>query len=244
MNNIISVFKREVAAYFLNPLAYVFIFVFVVLSMVFAFIIGGLLEQREAALTSSFFEFHPWIFMILAPAVGMRLWSEEHRLGTTELLLTLPISPWQAIVGKYLAACVVLLAALASTWTIVVEVGLLGDPEWGLIFSGYIGSFLIACTMLAITMAVSAFTRSQVACLVLSVTICFFVTLIGFWMFLDFIDGSVLSPLAGFFGSLSVMGQVRSLNNGLFEPSTLIYFISVIAFCLFTTAVAIRTKRS
>ena len=244
MSNIISVFKREVAAYFLNPLAYVFIFVFVVLSMVFAFIIGGLLEQREASLTSSFFEFHPWIFMILAPAVGMRLWSEEHRLGTTELLLTLPISPWQAIVGKYLAACVVLLVALAATWTIVVEVGLLGDPEWGLIFSGYIGSFFIACAMLAITMAVSAFTRSQVACLVLSVTICFFVTLIGFWMFLDFVDGSFLSPLAGFFSSLSVMGQVRSLNNGLFEPGTLVYFISVIAFCLFTTSVAIRTKRS
>ena len=127
---------------------------------------------------------------------------------------------------------------------IVWTVGDLGTPEWGLIFSGYVGSFLVGCTMLAITMAVSAFTRSQVACLVLSVTICFFVTLIGFWMFLDFFDGSFLSPLSGFFAALSVMTQVRSLNNGLFEPNTLIYFTTVIAFCLFTTSVAIRVKRS
>jgi ABC-2 type transport system permease protein len=244
MRNICSVFKREVAAYFQNPLAYVFIFVFVFLAMVFAFLLGYILERREAALADSFFIYHPWIFMILAPAVGMRLWSEEHRLGTTELLLTMPVRPWHAIVGKYLAACLVIFVSLAATWSISVEVGNLGSPEWGLIFSGYIGSFLIGCTMLAITMAVSAFTRSQVGCLIISVLVCFLINLIGFPMFLDFVDSSFLSSLSGFFSSLGVMEQVRSLNSGLLEPNTFVYFATVIAFCLFTTSVAIRVKRS
>ncbi|CAN5329710.1 ABC transporter permease subunit [soil metagenome] len=242
--NINAIFKREVGGYFNSPLAYVFIIIFVFLSMAFAFVVGNFIENQEASLTYSFFQWHPWIFMILAPAVGMRLWSEENRLGTAELLLTMPISPWQAIVGKYLAACLVLLLSLVLTFPIVVTVGYLGDPDYGVIWSGYLGSFLVACSALAVTSVVSAFTRSQVVCLIVAVCVCLLLILSGFPPIVTFLRDVGGGWLAGLFQGASFLYHANDPNRGLFRFENLVYFLTVIGFCLFTTAVVIRTRRS
>lgn len=244
--NIFTVFKREVGGYFSSPLAYVFIIIFVFLAMGFAFVIGNpdLIESQEASLTWSFFQWHPWIFMILAPAVGMRLWSEENRLGTAELLLTMPISPWQAILGKYLAAVLVLATSLVLTFPIVITVNYLGDPDGGVILSGYLGSFFVASAALAVTTAVSAFTRSQVVCLIVSVVLCLVFTLSGYPKLVDMLRGMNLSWVAELFQSSSFLYHFSEPTRGLFRFEHLIYFLSVIVFCLFTTAIAVRSRRS
>ena len=252
MKNIWVVFKREVAAYFATPLAYVFVFIFVFLAMFMCFLFGGLLEGEDASLDWSFFQFHPWLFMILGPAIGMRLWSEEHRQGTIELLLTMPVSTWQAITGKFLAACVVVVAALVMTFPIVITVNLLGEPDMGKIFSGYLGSFLIGCATIAITCCVSAFTRNQVACLVISVSICFVLTVIGSPQVLEFLRNLSTSGFLDSARSLaleiadgfSLMSHGMRLFGGVFRFDSFIYFLSIIAFSLFATSVVIRSKRA
>jgi len=252
MKNIWVIFKREVAAYFATPLAYVFIFIFLFLAMSLCFIWGRFLEGEDASLDYAFFQFHPWLFMILGPAIGMRLWSEEHRQGTIELLLTMPISTWQAITGKFLAACVVVLAALAMTFPIVITVNTLGDPDTGKIWSGYLGSFFVGCSTIAITCCVSAFTRSQVTCLVVSVAICFFLTLLGSPQLLEFLRNV---STAGFLDTLrqsavevadglSLMSHANKLFSGVFRFDAFVYFLSIILFSLFATSVVIRAKRA
>ncbi|MGI8603680.1 MAG: ABC transporter permease subunit [Verrucomicrobiales bacterium] len=249
MRNIWVVFKREVCAYFATPLAYVFIFIFLFLSMSLCFIWGRFLEGEDASLDYAFFQFHPWLFMILGPAIGMRLWSEEHRQGTIELLLTMPIATWQAITGKFLAACVVVLASLALTFPIVITVNMLGEPDMGKILSGYLGSFFTGCATIAITCCVSAFTRNQVTCLVVSVAVCFFLTLLGSPPLLEFLK-NVSMP--GFFrpflidlaDGISLLTHSNKLSNGVLRLDTLIYFISIMVFSLFATSVIIRAKRA
>ncbi|HSI62846.1 MAG TPA: ABC transporter permease subunit, partial [Candidatus Saccharimonadia bacterium] len=161
--NIFAVYKRELLGYFNSPLAYIILVIFLLAVQGFTFIFGSFLRQDNASLTG-FFIWHPWIYLMLVPAVGMRLWSEEQRLGTMELLMTMPISPWQAIFAKYFAASTVWAVALALTFPIVWTVFYLGEPDPGPIISGYIASYLYALSCLAITCAVSAFTRSQVIC--------------------------------------------------------------------------------
>lgn len=252
MKNIWVVFKREIQAYFLTPLAYVFIFIFLILSMILCFVMGGLLENEDASLTFSFFQFHPWLFMILGPAIGMRLWSEENREGTIELLLTMPISAWQAIIGKYLAACVVLIAALAMTFPVIITLNILGDPDMGKIWSGYLGSFLIGAASVAITTLVSAFTRSQVICLVVSVVINFILVIIGFGPVLEFLRNI---PAGGFLEGLRLLAlQIADgfsylthgmrIFGGLLRLDSIVFFLSVIGFCLYATSVVIRSKRA
>ena len=252
MKNVWVVFKREVFAYFATPLAYVFIFIFLFLAMSLCFIWGGFLESEDASLDYAFFQFHPWLFMILGPAIGMRLWSEEHRQGTIELLLTMPLATWQAITGKFLAACVVVLAALVMTFPVVITVNLLGDPDMGKIFSGYLGSFLNGCATIAITCCVSAFTRNQVACLVVSVAICFFLTLLGSPQLLEFVRAVSLpcaiegmrQGMIDLADGISLMTHSSRLFGGVLRFDTFIYFISLIVFSLFATSVVIRTRRA
>ena len=185
--NIWAVFKREFLAYFNSPVAYVIVVIFLLASMGFAFLFGGFLRSNNASLTQSFFYWHPWIYVVLAPAVGMRLWSEEQRLGTLELLMTMPIAPWHAIVGKYFAAAVVWMLGLFLTFPIACTVYYLGTPDSGPILTGYVASYCYAIGCLAVTSAVSAFTRSQVVCFIVSVAFCFLLTLIGFPPVLDYI---------------------------------------------------------
>jgi ABC-2 type transport system permease protein len=242
MRHISIIFKRELAAYFNNPLAYVLIIIFSVLSMGLTFVIGKFLDLNDASLTN-FFLFHPWIYMIFGPAIGMRLWSEEHRMGTTELLLTMPISPWQAIVGKFLAACVVLAAALLSTIPIVVTVYILGSPDGQMIFSGYLGSFLVGAATIAITCAISALTRSQISCLLISVCICFLLVLAGFPSVADFLRPT-MPWLANLGNGISLWWHQSEMARGLVRLQSLAYLTTLIAFCLYLTSVIIRSKRA
>src|SRR3954468_17572478 len=159
--NIKTIAKREIAGYFASPVAYVFIVIFLLLCGFFTFMLGGFFERREASLVS-FFLWHPWLYLFLVPAVGMRLWSEERRLGTMELLLTMPITTWQAIVGKFLASWLFLALALLLTFPVVITVNWLGDPDNGVIFAGYIGSLMLAGGYLAVSCMTSAMTRNQV----------------------------------------------------------------------------------
>ena len=252
MKNIWVVFKREVQAYFLTPLAYVFIFIFLILAMSLCFVFGRFLEGEDASLDYAFFQFHPWLFMVLGPAIGMRLWSEENREGTIELLLTMPISTWQAIIGKFLAACVVLVAALVMTFPVVLTVNYLGDPDTGKIVSGYLGSFLVGCATIALTCLVSAFTRSQVICLIVSVVLCFFLVLIGSPQLLEFLRNI---PTTGFLDTLrlaaleiadgfSLMAHGGRLFGGVLRLDTAVFFAAFISFCLYATSVVIRSKRA
>lgn len=243
--NIRTIFKRELKSFFQSPIAYVCIVIFLMISTSLAFLFGGLIEGGEASLTGSFFTWHPWIFMIVAPAVGMRLWSEEQRQGTIELMLTMPIAPWHAIVGKYLAAGVVLFLALLLSFPVVVTINYLGDPDNGVIFCGFVGSFFLALSCLGVTSVVSAFTRNQVVCLLVSIAICLFAVLAGFppvTEFLGNLPGGM--ALANTVASFGVMTHFAEFTKGILVSRDVIFFISFIVFCLFVTAVALRLKRA
>ena len=179
MNMIKGVFRRELRSYFATPVAYVFIVIFLMLTGVFTFYLGGFYEREQADLRP-FFNFHPWLYLFLVPAVAMRLWAEERKSGTIELLMTLPVSPLQAVVGKFLAAWAFIGIALLLTFPIWITVNYLGDPDNGVILSAYTGSFLMAGGFLAIGSCISATTRNQVIAFVLTVVVCFGFLLAGF----------------------------------------------------------------
>src|SRR5687767_10831128 len=169
--NIKAIMKRELGGYFTSPIAYVFLVIFLLLTGFFTFTVGNFFERAEASLVS-FFTWHPWLYLFLVPAVGMRLWSEERRLGTLELLLTMPITPWQAIVGKFVACWLFLALALFLTFPVLITVCYLGDVDSGPILCGYVGSLLLAGAYLAISSMTSAMTRNQVVSFIVSVVIC------------------------------------------------------------------------
>ncbi len=243
MRHLLTIFKREIIAYFTTPLAYVLIFIFALFSLGLTMYFGGLIERGDASLTS-FFSFHPWIYMVFGPAIGMRLWSDEYRQGTTELLLTMPISPWQAIAGKYLAALVVLAVALLSTVGIVIQLYKLGAPDGWTIFSGYIGSFLVGAAAIAITTAISAITRNQITCLLASIAICLLLVLSGMGPIVEAATNYFGEGFGSFVSRASFLWHQMELGRGLIRLQSLIYFASVIGFCLFLTSVVIRSKRS
>src|SRR5262245_56322639 len=174
-----TIAKRELSGYFASPVAYVFIVIFLLLNGFFTFMLGGFFERGEASLTA-FFMWHPWLYLFLVPAVGMRLWSEERRSGTIELLLTMPVTPWQAIVGKFIASWIFLAIALILTFPIAWTVNYLGSPDNGVIFGSYIGSWLLAGSYLAISCMTSAMTRNQVVSFIISVVLCFLLILVGY----------------------------------------------------------------
>lgn len=243
--NIKTITKRELVSYFASPVAYVFIVIFLLLSGFFTFMLGGFFERGEASLIS-FFYWHPWLYLFLVPAVGMRLWSEERRQGTMELLLTMPITPWQAIVGKFLASWLFLGIALALTFPITMTVNYLGNPDNGVIFASYVGSFLMAGAYLAITSMTSAMTRNQVISFIISVVICFLLILVGFPPVTNFLSHvmnfgpGVVDTVASF----SFMTHFDGFQKGILDSRDLIFFFSVMLFSLFTTGVIIREHRA
>lgn len=245
--NIKAVFKREFFAYFNSPVAYVIVVIFLLATMGFAFLFGDFLRTNNASLTQSFFFWHPWIYIVIAPAVGMRLWSEEQRLGTLELLVTMPISPWQAIVGKFLAAALVWLVALALTCTIVMTVFYLGSPDPGPIISGYLASYCYALACLAVTSAASAMTRNQVVCFIVSVALCLLLTLIGYPPVVDTVLKTVPSSMEFLVKAVaysSFMDHFYDMTKGIVSARDLVYFISVVGIGLIVTDVALRSKRA
>ncbi len=242
-----AVFKREFLAYFNSPVLYVIVVIFLLAAMGFPFFFSRILDSEDVSLTERFFVWHPWIYTVLAPAVGMRLWSEEHRLGTIELLLTMPVSPWQAILGKFFAASSVWLIGLTLTFPIVWTVCYLGNPDMGPIISGYIASYLYALACLALTSAISAITRSQVVCFIVSVAFCIVIALIGDPGVTHTIVSSTPDWAEGFvrfISYFSFMDHFFELTKGIFVFRDVLYFLSVIAVTLIITNLALRAKRA
>ena len=245
LSNIKTITKRELAAYFTSPLAYIFIVIFLLLCGFFGFAVRpSLLDRGETSLAANFFFWHPWFYLFLVPAVGMRLWAEERRVGTIELLLTMPITAWQAILGKFLASWLFLAVALAMTFPIVITVNYLGNPDNGVILTSYIGSLLLAGAYLSISAMTSAMTRNQVVSFILSLVICLFLILAG-WPPVTSLLTQWASPwLVETIAAFSVMTHFDSIQKGVIDSRDVLFFLSVIVFCLFTTSVIIRAHRA
>jgi ABC-2 type transport system permease protein len=205
--------------------------------------LGGFFERREASLVS-FFLWHPWLYLFLVPAAGMRLWSEERRLGTMELLLTMPITAWQAILGKFLASWLFLGLALALTFPVVWTVNYLGNADNGVIFCGYIGSLLLAGAYLAVSCLTSAMTRNQVISFIISVVICLFLILAGWPPVTNLLVRWAPDWLVNGVAAFSVIPHFDGFQRGVLDTRDLIFFLSIIGFSLFATGVVIRNLRS
>jgi gliding motility-associated transport system permease protein len=238
-----TIARRELVSYFVSPVAYVFLVIFLLLTGFFTFTVGNFFERGEASL-AAFFVWHPWLFLVLVPAVGMRLWSEERRAGTLELLLTMPVTTWQAILGKFLASWVFLAIALALTFPVVITVNVLGDPDNGVIAAGYLGSLLLAGAYLAITCMTSAMTRNQVVAFILAVVVCLFLILCGFNPVTDLLTRWASPAFVDTVAAFSVITHFDGFQKGVIDTRDLFFFLSVIGFALFATSVIIRNHRA
>jgi ABC-2 type transport system permease protein len=243
MSAITTVFRRELRSYFVTPVAYVFIVIFLILSGAFTFYLGNFYERGQADL-QPFFTFHPWLYLFLVPAVSMRLWSEERKSGTIELLLTLPLTMWQAVVGKFLAAWAFIAIALVLTFPIWITVNYLGDPDNGVILAGYVGSLLMAGAFLAIGSCLSAATRNQVVAFILTVVLCFLLLLAGFPMVLDFFRSWAPQGIVDAIAGLSFLTHFASIGKGVLDLRDIIYFVLMIGVWLYASAVVIDLKKA
>jgi ABC-2 type transport system permease protein len=235
--------RRELEGYFTSPVAYVFLVIFLLLTGFFTFTAGAFFERGEASL-SAFFGWHPWLYLVLVPAVGMRLWAEERRAGTIELLLTMPITTWQAILGKFLASWIFLALALVLTFPVVLTVNVLGEPDNGAIAAGYVGSLMLAGAYLAITCMTSALTRNQVVAFILSVVLCLFLILAGFNPVTDLLARWTSPDVVDTVAAFSVITHFDGFQRGVLDSRDVIFFLSVIGFALFATGVIIRGHRA
>jgi len=243
MRVILTIARRELAAYFSTPLAYVFIVAFLAAAGAATFYLGGFMARRQADL-SPFFEFHPWLFLVLIPAVGMRLWAEERRSGTIELLMTLPITPWQAVLGKFLAAWAFVGLTLALTFPIWITVNYLGDPDNGVIVASYIASFLVAGTLLAASAFLSATTQSQVVAFVFSAALGVLLMLFGTNLVLDLFSGWAPQYIVDLIASFSLVTHLNAIARGVLEVSALFYFGALIALFLFLNQQIVEIRKA
>lgn len=235
--------KRELGSYFSSPVAYVFLVIFLLLTGFFSFAQGGFFDRGEASLVA-FFAWHPWLFLLLVPAIGMRLWAEERRAGTLELLLTMPVTTWQAIIGKFLASWIFLAVALLLTFPAVITVNLLGSPDNGVIATGYLGSLLLAGAYLAVTCLTSAMTRNQVVSFILAIVILMFLILAGFGPVTELISRWAGPTVVNAVAAFSVMTHFDGFQRGVIDLRDLLYFLSVIGFALFANGLVIRNLRA
>lgn len=243
MKALFTVFRRELAAYFATPLAYVFIFIFLVLSGATTFFLGNFFERGQADL-APFFGFHPWLYLLLVPAIAMRLWADERKTGTVELLLTLPVSIGQAVVGKFLAAWTFAGIALALTFPMWITVNYLGSPDNGVILTSYIGSFVMAGAYLAIGACFSALSKNQVIAFVLAAVVCLLFTVSGTPLVLNAFSGwapaSVVDTVAG----LSMLANFDGISRGVLDAVNIVYFASVIVLFLFANAIFVSLYKA
>ncbi len=243
MRNVGLILRRELASYFATPLAYIFILIFLVLANAFTFYLGDFYQRGQADL-KPFFAFHPWLYLFLIPALSMRLWAEERKSGTIELLMTLPVKTWEAVLGKYLAAWLFTGVALALTFPIWITVNYLGSPDNGVIFASYLGSLMLAGGFLAVGSCMSALTRSQVVAFILGVVACFVLLLAGYPMVIDAFQGWAPQVLVSAIASLSFLTHFQSITRGVLEARDVLYFVMLIAFFLFTTTVALDLRKA
>lgn len=242
IHNVWALFRRELAGYFATPIAYVFIVIFLFMMGIFTFYVGSLYERNQADL-EPFFNFHAWLYLALIPAISMRLWAEERRSGTLELLLTLPITVTEAVIGKYLAAWAFTTVALLLTFPIWISVNYLGEPDNLVILGGYVGSLLMAGGFLAIGSCVSAMTRNQVIAFVISVVICFLFIMSGFPLVLDFFRGWAPQVMIDAIASFSFFTHFESIKKGVIDLRDLFYFATLIALWMYLNVLVVDAKR-
>ena len=241
--NVRTIAKRELVGYFDSPVAYVFIVIYLLLAGFFTFTFGAFFDRGEASL-AAFFMWMPWLLLFLVPALGMRLWSEERRGGTMELLLTLPVTAWQAILGKFIASWVFIAIAMALTFPFWLTVNWLGDPDNGVILAGYIGSLLLAGAYLAVSCMTSAMTRNQVVSFILAVLICLALVMVGFMPVTDLLSRWAPTWLVEGVAGFSVLTHFDGFQKGVLDSRDLVFFASVIGFALFATGVILRGHRA
>ena len=243
MSNAWIIFKRELSGYFGTPIAYVFLAIFVFLGGIFTFYIGSFFDRGQADL-QSFFQFHPWLYMFLIPALAMRLWAEERRAGTIELLFTLPVTMVEAVLGKFFAAWVFTAIALALTFPLWITVNYLGDPDNGVILASYLGSLLMAGAFLAIGSCISALTRNQVIAFVVSGVVCLGFILSGFPLVLEFVSAFAPAIIVDAVRSFSFLTHFQAISKGVVQAGDVVYFTSLIVFWLFVNAVTIQWRKA
>jgi ABC-2 type transport system permease protein len=242
MHAILTIGRRELAAYFASPLAYVFIVIFLALAGGLTFFVGGWLERGQADL-GVFFSWHPWLYLFLVPAVGMRLWAEERKTGTIEFLMTQPVTTVQAVLGKFCAAWLFVGIALVLTFPIWLTVNWLGRPDNGVILAGYIGSWLMAGGLLAISAAVSALTKNQVIAFVLAAAICFLFLMSGLELVQAFFRAWAPAALVDTIAGLSVLTSFDGIAQGVIDLRDLVMFGSLIALALFVNVVLVELNK-
>jgi len=243
MRNVAVLFRRELTGYFATPIAYVFLAIFVFLAGVFTFYLGNFFARGQADL-QPFFMFHPWLYLFLIPALSMRLWAEERRGGTIELLLTLPLTTTEAVLGKFLAAWAFAAIALALTFPVWITVNYLGSPDNGVILAGYLGSLLMAGAFLAIGACVSALTRNQVIAFVVTAVVCLVFVLSGFPLVLEFVAAVAPEFLVEAIGSMSFLSHFNAISEGVIDLRDVVYFVSLTVFWLFANVVAIEARKA
>lgn len=243
MSPALTLFRREFMSYFVTPVAYVFIVIFLALLGAMTFFLGGFFSRGQADLMP-FFAFHTWLYLLLIPAVSMRLWSDERKTGTIELLLTLPVSPTQAVLAKFFAAWAFAAIALALTFPIWITVNYLGDPDNGVIVAGYIGSLVMAGAFLSIGSCFSTASKNQVIAFVLAVLVSLIFTVAGTPLVLEFVSGWAPQTVIDVVASLSFIANFDAISKGVLDVVNIVYFASVIVLFLFTNVVLVNTLKA
>lgn len=244
---IYTVIKRETLSYFTSPLAYIFIIIFLLLSGFFTFSappFGNFLNSNQASLAFSFFPYHSWLYLVLIPPISMRLWSEEQKNGTIELLFTLPISTLEAVIGKFLSAWIIILISLFLTFPIVITVNWLGSPDNNIIFSGYLGSALLGASFLAIGCMTSALSKNQIISYIYSIILFLLFILFGHQSVTNYFTGWAPVWFTNTLAQLSIFPHYKSMIDGIINLADICYFISIIIFGLFATVIILKTKRN
>jgi ABC-2 type transport system permease protein len=243
MSSTLTIFRRELASYFATPLAYVFIVIFLVLAGALTFFVGGFFERNQADL-QPFFNFHPWLYLVLIPALAMRLWAEERKSGTIELFLTLPISTTSAVMGKFLAAWAFSGIALLLTFPFWITVNILGSPDNGVVLASYIGSFLMAGGFLAIGACLSALTKNQVIAFVITAAACFLFTVSGSAIVLGFFQGWAPDRILSTIASFSFLTHFTAITKGVIDLRDAVFFASVIGVFLMANVILVELKKA
>ena len=243
MRQFLSITKRELISYFATPVAYVFITIFLLLSGLFTFYLGNFFEIGQASL-GSFFEWHPWLYLFLVPAITMRLWSEEKKSGTIELLTTLPVSTLNIVLGKFMAAWLFTLLALTLTFPMWITVNYLGNPDNGVIMASYIGSLLMSGGYLSIGIFISSLTKNQVIAFIVSVTVCFLFTVSGLPIVLDFFSNWAGEAITDVIASFSFLANYSDISRGIIDFRTLVYFLSLIFLFLYLNVITLDNSRN
>jgi len=243
LTSIYFIFKRELATYFLTPVAYIFLVIFLAALGSFTFFLGSFFTRGQADL-QVFFSFHPWVYLFLIPAIGMRLWSEERKTGTIELLMTLPITTFEIVIAKFLAAWFFSLIALCLTFPMWISVNILGSPDNGVILASYIGSFLMSGALIALVSCISASTKSQVIAFILSVSISFIFLMAGLDIILSIFKSWAPPTIINIISSLSILSNFQQITKGVIDLREVIFFISMILGFLFVNKYLIEFKKS